>query len=268
MRAKSLSSLSMNPSVTLPVLSMLLGGALCEIDLGLPFDLSIPLAAGSGGPSAWYVGPVRMEPVRANGWVGAVAEGGSVNFRDIAFNPHGHGTHTECVGHITEVVHSVNAVRIPAFLAAYVLTLKPAHTGNGDAVLRADDVVAGVPAGAEALVIRTHPNEEAKAARNWSNTNPPYFEAAGLAHLASIGVKHLLVDLPSVDREEDGGALAGHRAFWQVGAADGPRMDATITEFVFVPDTIADGWYALNLQTAPFENDATPSRPVLYPTKR
>ena len=110
----------MNPTVTLPVLSMLLGGTLCEIDLASPFDLSLPLIADRKGPSAWYVEPMRIEPVRANGWVGAVAEGGSVNFRDIAFNPHGHGTHTECVGHITEVVHSVNEVVLPAFLPAFV----------------------------------------------------------------------------------------------------------------------------------------------------
>jgi hypothetical protein len=116
-----------------------------------------------------------------------------------------------------------------------------------------------------ALIVRTLPNDPAKRLKNWSNTNPTYFEAEGLAFLAAYGVDHLLVDLPSVDREEDGGALAGHRAFWQV---DGTiRMHATITEFTFVPDEVSDGWYALNLQTAAFVNDATPSRPLLHPLK-
>ena len=258
----------MNPTVTLPVLSMLRGGTLCEIDLASPFDLSLPLIADRKGPSAWYVEPMRIEPVRANGWVGAVAEGGSVNFRDIAFNPHGHGTHTECVGHITEVVHSVNEVVLPAFLPAFVVSLAPVQAPNGDWVLRAEDLLAAVPqSGASALIVRSLPNESDKQVRNWSNTNPPYFEAEGLAVLAQRGVQHLLVDLPSVDREEDGGELAGHRAFWQLGASDGPRMDATITEFIFVPDALRDGWCALNLQTAPFVNDATPSRPVVYPVK-
>ena len=41
-------------------------------------------------------------------------------------------------------------------------------------------------------------------------------------------------------------------------------MQATITEFVFVANTIKDGRYFLNLQLAAFENDASPSRPVLY----
>ena len=42
------------------------------------------------------------------------------------------------------------------------------------------------------------------------------------------------------------------------------RMDASITEMIYVPDEIEDGTYLLELQFAPFENDASPSRPVLY----
>ena len=76
------------------------------------------------------------------------------------------------------------------------------------------------------------------------------------------GVEHLLIDLPSVDKERDAGALLAHRAFWNV---DGKmRKQATITEFIYVSNTIEDGTYFLNLQVAPFENDASPSRPVLY----
>ena len=253
--------------MAIPILSMILGGTLHEINLNQPFDLSLPLIAGNPGPSAWYVPPVRMEPVRGEGWVGAVAEGGSVNFRDIYFNPHGHGTHTECVGHITEIVHSVNDVVIPAFVPTQVISVEPRLSENGDAIIRLDQMRSLVEEGAEALVVRTLPNDAQKQTRNWSHTNPPYFEAAALAYLAGIGVNHLLVDLPSVDREEDGGALAGHRAFWQLDEQESPRMNATITEFIFVSDSITDGWYALNLQTAPFVNDATPSRPLLYPIK-
>ncbi len=76
------------------------------------------------------------------------------------------------------------------------------------------------------------------------------------------GILHLLVDLPSIDKEEDGGKLLAHKAFWDV---DGiPRVDATLTELVFVPSSVDDGSYLLNLQIAPFQNDATPSKPVLY----
>jgi hypothetical protein len=41
-------------------------------------------------------------------------------------------------------------------------------------------------------------------------------------------------------------------------------MDCTITELAFVPDDVKDGLYLLNLQVAPFDNDAAPSRPLLF----
>jgi arylformamidase len=80
--------------------------------------------------------------------------------------------------------------------------------------------------------------------------------------LAKNKVKHLLLDLPSVDREEDGGALAAHKAFWQY--PESIRMDATITELIYVPNHVGDGLYLLNLQIASFESDASPSKPILY----
>ena len=71
-------------------------------------DISIPLRAGAENVNAWYVDPVSIEPVRTEHFTGSVAEGGSVNFRNIRFNPHGNGTHTECVGHISTEVESIN----------------------------------------------------------------------------------------------------------------------------------------------------------------
>jgi len=114
----------------------------------------------------------------------------------------------------------------------------------------------------EAVVIRTLPNSFEKLEQNYSSTNFTYIEDEALKWLAEQNVLHLLVDLPSVDREHDGGLLKAHHAFWNY--PNKTREHATITEFVFVDDEIADGTYLLNLQVAPFENDAAPSRPVLF----
>ena len=73
-----------------------------RVDLNKPLDISIPLCAGNENVIAWYAPPVTIEPVRMGDWVGNVAQGGSVNFNNIFFNPHAHGTHTECVGHISQ----------------------------------------------------------------------------------------------------------------------------------------------------------------------
>lgn len=248
-------------------------GAMWKARSTEPVDASC--AIGPEGPRAWYVGAPRFEPVRANGFVGAVAEGGSVNFRDLAFNPHGHGTHTECLGHITPEVYPMTRLSIPAWLPCLLISVVPEVRENGDRWLSPERVQGAIAEtwGALglavtsplplAMAVRTLPNDPGKARRDWSDTNPPYFASETLAEWASLGVEHLLTDLPSVDREVDGGALAGHHAFWRV--PDAPRYQATITEFLFVPNEVPDGLYLLNLQTAAIENDAVPSRPVFFP---
>src|SRR5690606_7944969 len=113
-----------------------------------------------------------------------------------------------------------------------------------------------------AVIIRTLPNEDSKLSQQYSHTNPAYLLEEAALFMREIGVKHLLIDLPSVDKEKDQGKLASHKAFWDF---DGNRrIDATITEFIYVPDHILDDTYFLNLQIASFVNDASPSKPVLY----
>lgn len=81
-----------------------------------------------------------------------------------------------------------------------------------------------------------------------------------------MGVMHLLIDLPSVDREHDEGKMLAHKAFWQFEDNRFPelRKNATITEMIFVPTHVEDGTYLLNLQTANLQTDASPSRPVIW----
>jgi len=45
---------------------------------------------------------------------------------------------------------------------------------------------------------------------------------------------------------------------------ENPDYTRTITELIYVPNSVTDGEYLLELQVAAFENDASPSRPVLY----
>ncbi|MBT5977081.1 MAG: cyclase family protein [Flavobacteriales bacterium] len=227
-------------------------------------DISIAYRTTKEAASAWYVEPIKIEPVRGEGFVGSVAEGGSVNFRDITFNPHGNGTHTECVGHIAPECFSVNQHLKQWMFKALVITLEPKQVGE-DLVLTLEQFQTAIGNDRpEALVLRTLPNDDSKVNRQYSNSNPAYMDAAAAHWLRVIGVEHLLLDLPSVDREVDGGELAAHKAFWNY--PESPRMEATITAFIYVPSEVNDGEYLLNLQVAPFENDAAPSRPVLYRT--
>lgn len=234
------------------------------IDLADPIDLSIPMTTGSKTVRAWYLDPLTIAPVVADGFVGDVNQGGSVNFRNIGFNPHGHGTHTECVGHISTESYSVNQAVKTFFFQARLISVRPKVIANEDQVITKEQLqhLCGPDGPPEALLIRTLPNPSDKQTLNYSNTNPAYLEAQAAQWLREQGVRHLLIDLPSVDREEDGGALAAHRAFWDY--PDAPNTLSTISELFYAPDSVLDGDYLLNLQFAPFENDASPSRPVLY----
>lgn len=227
-------------------------------------DCALPLSGDDENPRAWYVSPPVIEPVRTESWTGSVAEGGSTNFRNIFFNPHGHGTHTECCGHITEEVFSVQPALKQQFFRARLISVAP-ETINGDRIITAKQINEQLNGPVEALLVRTLPNEQSKLHRDYSASNPAYFDAEVVAVLNKAGVKHFLTDLPSVDREEDGGVLAFHHAFWNV--PEKPDLEKTITELIFVPDMAPDGNYLLSLTGAAFVNDATPSRPIIYPLR-
>lgn len=237
------------------------------IDTDKPLDLSIELTHLANNPRAWYVDLPKFEPVRANGFIGSVVEGGSVNFRDIFFNPHGHGTHTECFGHISKEWVNVNNALKTYWFKVRLVSLEPKFIYNTafniEDQLFTLDQFQNIPLqDITGLLVRSLPNKTSKKCTNYSDTNPPYFQAEIADLLRDKGILHFLVDLPSVDRETDGGALAFHHRFWDY--PKNPRENATITEFIYVDDSIEDGLYFMNLQTAPFNNDATPSRPILY----
>ncbi|MAN58841.1 MAG: metal-dependent hydrolase [Flavobacteriaceae bacterium] len=235
---------------------------LYTINLQSPLDISIPLRASNANVRAWYLDSPKIEPVRLDNWVGKVSEGASVNFNTITFNPHAHGTHTEGVGHISEKVHSVNETLSHFFYTAQVISVAPEKVGD-DAIIPAIEIKNLLDGNRpEALIIRTLPNTQEKKSKHWSHSNWPYLHEDAARYLRELGVRHLLIDLPSVDKEKDGGKLLAHKAFWN--CPEAPRHDATITELIYVPNSVADGKYLLNLQVAAFENDAAPSRPVLY----
>lgn len=243
-----------------------------QIDLSKPSDISIPLTNTDENPIAWYIEKPVIEPVVFGDWIGKVSEGkSSTNFNNIFFNPHGHGTHTECLGHITNDFYSINQTLKQFFFFAKLITVEPEKIGD-DLVITKESISTSlnVTSGKslEAIIIRTLPNQKDKKSRKYSNTNPPYLSEEAAIFIRESEIQHLLIDLPSVDKEHDEGKLLAHKAFWNVKDtlhlnADA-RLNATITEMIYVQDEIEDGEYILNLQIASFENDASPSKPILY----
>jgi arylformamidase len=257
-------------------------------DLSAPIDLAIPLQF-DGPQQSFFIGtPARSEPLQVGSYSGSVARGASCNCSVQTLAPHCHGTHTECVGHITRSpVVTVASLTPVAPCLALVVTVRPvplaaaapsgpgAHSAATDLVIdrrllqRAAAAWIDVPF--RAVVVRTLPNGPDKRDRDYSaSPSPaPYFLPDAMRWLAERDVVSLVVDLPSLDRADDGGALAAHRQFWgmppaSVDAAQATRGRALVTELAYVPDTVRDGLYLLDLQVPAFGADAAPSRPVLY----
>jgi kynurenine formamidase len=248
-----------------------------------PVDISIPLKFSGEQPNAYGVEKASSKACESGKLVGDTRRGGSCNFEQYTLIPHCNGTHTECVGHITNERISVRDCLQDVFIPAVLISVSPEQNGSEplltkesieSAITQAETRAEGSvlfpnDAGSKALIIRTVPNDDSKLTRVYLDDIPPYFTAEAMEYIVEIGVKHLLVDMPSIDRIYDDGKLVNHRIFWNVEPGsfelnENSRVNNTITELIYVPNEVEDGNYLLTLQIAPFDSDASPSRPVIF----
>ena len=262
-----------------------------KIDSTKPLDISIPLQFNGAQPNAYGVERATSTPCEAGELVGDTRRGGSCNFEQYQFIPHCNGTHTECVGHITRKRISVRDCLKDVFIPSVLITVVPENASessetytvklsNDDklitrkaiekALVNVENPKSQIPnPKSNGLIIRTLPNDESKLTKTYLEEIPPFFSTEAIEYIKEIGINHLLVDMPSIDRIFDQGMLSNHRIFWNVGQGEFEISEAslihnTITELIYVPNEIADGRYLLNLQIAPFSADASPSRPILF----
>ncbi|MGH8310510.1 MAG: cyclase family protein [Steroidobacteraceae bacterium] len=262
------------------------GDSRVRADLSRPIDISIPLDFAGPQPSHFGAPAATANAMRSGDFVGDVRLGGSCNCEEYRLTAHCNGTHTEGVGHVTRERVSIHLLANGGPEIALLLSVDPVPAGEtnetaeptpkrGDQLVTARAIAAAwerwrAPTPA-ALVLRTLPNDFTKRSRVYGAAEPPpYLSRAAVELIVAQGIEHLLLDLPSLDRSHDEGLMSGHRLFWGLppgshSVAQARRPRATVTEMVFVPDDVADGFYLLDLQLAPFVADATPSRPLLFP---
>jgi arylformamidase len=236
-----------------------------KADLSQGHDITITLDSSLSTPKCFYAPDLRIEPVVAEGFVGDIARGGIINFKNISINPHGNGTHTECVGHIIAGKHYISESLRNHHWISQLVSINPSVLENGDTCILLTDLQSSwVPQpSVDALIIRTLPNDASKQKLDYSGQNPTYIHADAMHYIREMGIKHLLVDLPSVDREEDDALFAAHKAFW---AGDTGEYDTTktITELVYIDNDIHDGLYLCAIYPLRLMMDASPSRVVIY----
>lgn len=236
-----------------------------QIDSKEGIDLSIPISRDGNTVNAYSIPAPSIEPLEIGSFIGSKAHGGPVNCENIRFNAHGNGTHTECYGHISnpEKVYLLDCLK-EFWFKAQVFDVKPEKQGD-DFIIGLTQIKDKIEKGVDAIIIRNLPNDKEKLIRQYSGTNPVYFTPEFMEYVVANKIKHFLTDLPSVDREEDQGALVCHHIFW--GYPDSLRKGSTISELLFIPDHVKEAVYVLNLMVSGFDSDAVPSIPTIYPIK-
>jgi len=255
-----------------------------RIDSAQGHDLSIPLRFGEDRLSAFGIGPAESSVVSTPWFCGDTKRGGSCNVEEYRLIPHCQGTHTECVGHVVDQDVAINDILRDAWIPATVLSIRPelvlqcqdqyaALTKPDDTLIARDRLSKALDQFNDtrfhsAIIIRTLPNPSSKKTEKYDMA--PFLSNDAMAKLAGGPIQHLLVDLPSVDRMDDQGMLSNHRIFWGL-ATEGHELETdkpshrTITELIYVPNRVTEGYYLLNLQIPAFVADTAPSRPLIYP---
>lgn len=244
-------------------------------------SIAIPLDFHGDQPNFFHVPAAQAHPFESGNTVGDTRKGGGCNFETVTLTPHCNGTHTECVGHITDERISIHALLEETIFPVSLVSVGPvpaSQTGEtftdrqteDDLIISKAQLESVLEAAAlDGLIIRTLPNDQSKLSRQYNDPgSTPYFSAEAMTFIRDHGIQHLLVDLPSLDRLQDGGELINHHLFWNIPQGShrlpGNYSRRTVTELVYVPDEIEDGDYLLNLQIAPFMTDAAPSRPIIF----
>ncbi len=261
------------------------GGQLRRVDtraffeLGLPLDFAGPQARAFGGPLA------SAQTFEQGGFRGDTSRGGPCNVRQLQLSPHLNGTHTESAAHLSSKGPALDACSWPSLLPATLLQVEPVAAAEssdtlgpaslpGDRVIDSRMLEAALehadPAWRQALLLRVMPLEH-EAFRDWQDPcDTPYFSPAALRLLREEGVEHLLCELPSVDRLDDGGLLQAHRAWWNLSDTNNPDVPGegrrrSITELALLPPELKQGPGLLELLPPRFRSDAAPSAPRFYP---
>ena len=198
-----------------------------EIEFSKGFDISIPMIFNGSQPNTYGVDKAILILTKTDEFIGDTRKGGPCNFETYTFTPHCNGTHTECIGHITEERISILTCLNDELLPATLISVIPKKTSENyfpnlneeDKVITKEEVKERLkninPDFLKAIIVRTLPNTENKKNPRLYEKYSFFFSIEAMEYLVSLGVQHLLVDTPSVDRLFDDGQLTAHNIFWE-----------------------------------------------------
>ncbi|GAB5465866.1 MAG: cyclase family protein [Candidatus Kapaibacteriales bacterium] len=256
------------------------------ININIQLQLAQDKTNNDNQPILYGAEKAHYEVYNKDGFIGDTRAGGPCNFGYVNIAPHLNGTHTECAGHITDERRFITDINTSTPSLALLVTVSPvllmdsgeSYSGKfheedyvitGRSLKETVDKVINLKRNPpKALIIRTQPNGPEKKQEDYTNKQVPYFTEQAIQFLDTYDFKHLLTDLPSIDRLDDGGKLANHFDYFGCdldGFCDKEKSKRTITEMIFVPNIVSDGTYCLQMNVAQWQLDAAPSYPVLFP---
>ena len=240
-----------------------------SVDTDNGIDLSIRNDFSGRAPTFYGSEQPRYKALRSGNFVGDIKKGGSCNVPIVTLDIHCTGTHTESISHVIDSEVKITDVcpngMIPTYLVSVELceaneTNESYHSDIvNDKLITKKELQKNIPESCSGLIIRTIPNDDSKKTRDYHLKPAPFFTNDAIDHINELGVKHLLVDIPSLDKANDGGQLGNHKKFFKQGK--------TISELLFIPNDLKDGFGFLQIQIPNWGLDAAPSRPIFYSIK-
>lgn len=258
-----------------------LEGSVYRAQLEAGIDLALAVDFHGKNPRFFDLPQPAIQAVEGGGFVGDTRRGGSCNCSTMELTPHGSMTHTESAAHLDANEAMIAEAAPTGPLVCQLVSVEAQPFGEGDESYNGyeddEDLVISAEAlqqawpkvqGVQALVIRSLPDGD-KRRRNYTEHPAPYLTHEAVEIILARGIDHLILDLPSIDRHDDGGILPNHRIFWQLPLGERAQGgQRTITELALVPQSTQDGLYLLDLQVPRMLCDAAPSRPLLFPLER
>jgi len=236
------------------------------LDMDKGVDLSIESDFSGTAPIFYNADQPKVEPECSDDFIGDLKQGGSCNVPIVSLNIHCTGTHTECISHVFDSNDKISDHCPKGLVPACIITIEPERSSvikesyhgdiSDDLLLTKNAIRKKISTSHDALIIRTHPNDRSKLSRNYDEQPAPFFTNDAIEYINELDVKHLLVDTPSIDKADDGGLLGNHRRFFKQGK--------TISELLFIPDALQDGFGFLQFQIPNWSLDSAPSRPIFF----
>jgi kynurenine formamidase len=254
-------------------------GKVKRFRLGEPLSVSreVYFKGETRSPNAFHLTPITSKTVEFEGqFIGDVSRGGSCNVDTLQYVPHGL-THLETSAHILgPEAHPPTVKDIPVEkLSGIVFLIDLSQPGEESAQLVPRAAVQAkleqntLPISLLAIKTRASllPQDYDFSGKNFLALAPGTAKGIHDYTVCSSRIQCLILDLPSIDPEKDGGKLLAHRHFFglpETGTNAGDKEKRALVELAWFAN-LTEGYYYAVITPPRFETNAVTTGIVFRP---